>query len=387
MGALAAFVGYAASFAIVLAGLDAMGASQQQAATGLFAATLGIGVCGVWLALKTRMPAAVAWSTPGAAFLASTTMLPGGFPSAIAAFITCAVLLTATGFLPPLARLISRTPKPVASALLAGVLLKLCLAPALAMGSIPLLFLPVFIAWLVGLLLHRLAAMPFAVLAFVAVLVFTLNTGDALQTQLVSNSSSFLYDLSPVMPLFNLTPIVSVAIPLYLITMAGQNIPGFTVLELNGFKVKRQPLLVTTGLASLIAAPFGSIPINMSAITAAMICGEDVGQDSGKRYQAAVTCGLVFIVFAFAAGTLAHLAVSAPTELIVAVAGLALLPALAASLTAAFSDSTQLEAPALTFLIAASGMTLFGIGGAFWGIVTGVVVWWLKYLRNGSYSG
>jgi len=163
--------------------------------------------------------------------------------------------------------------------------------------------------------------------------------------------------------------------------MAGQNIPGFAVLELNGFKVNRQPLLMTTGFASLLIAPFGSVPVNMSAITAAMMCGEDVGPDPGKRYQAALTCGLIFVVFAFAAGALTQLAVSAPTELIVAVAGLALLPALAASLTAAFSDSSQIEAPALTFLIAASGMTLFGIGGAFWGVMTGVIVWWLKYLK------
>ena len=387
MGALAAFVGYAAAFAIVLAGLDAMGASQQQAANGLFAATLTIGICGVWLALKTRTPAAVAWSTPGAAFLASTALLPGGFPATIAAFITCALLLTATGFLTVLAQLVSRTPKQVANALLAGVLLKLCLAPALALGSIPQLFLPVFAAWLIGLLWHRLAAMPFAVLAFLAVLVYTVNTGETTQTQLVSSSGSLLSGLSPVIPQFSLTAIISVGIPLYLITMAGQNIPGFAVLELNGFKVDRQPLLITTGLASLLAAPLGSIPVNMSAITAAMMCGEDAGRDPAKQYQAAVTCGSIFIVLAFAAGTLTQLAVSAPTELIIAVAGLALLPALAASLTAAFSDSTQIEAPALTFLIAASGMTLFGIGGAFWGIVTGVIVWWLKHLKNSRSKG
>jgi len=250
------------------------------------------------------------------------------------------------------------------------------------MGSVPLLFLPVFAAWLIGLLWHRLAAMPFALIAFVAVLVYTVNTGETTQAQLLTNDSPLLSGLSPVIPQFSLTAIISVAIPLYLITMAGQNIPGFAVLELNGFKVNRQPLLMTTGFASLLIAPFGSVPVNMSAITAAMMCGEDVGPDPGKRYQAALTCGLIFVVFAFAAGALTQLAVSAPTELIVAVAGLALLPALAASLTAAFSDSSQIEAPALTFLIAASGMTLFGIGGAFWGVMTGVIVWWLKYLKN-----
>lgn len=390
MGILAAFVGYAASFAIVLAGITATGATEQQAATGLFFATLGMGVCGVWLALRTRTPAAVAWSTPGAAFLASIAVLPGGFPEAVGAFIVCAILLLATGKLSGLAKLVSRIPKPVASALLAGVLLKLCLAPALAIGAMPLLFLPIFIAWLVGLLWHKLIAMPLAVLTLVIVLFYVIAGGDvASQVAPIANTANdaaFLPVLTPIVPIFSVSAVVSVAIPLYLITMAGQNIPGFTVLELNGYTVNRRSLLTTTGIGSLVIAPFGAVPVNMSAITAAMMAGEDAGDDKTKRYQAALICGLFYIALAFAAGVVTRFASQAPPGLIAGVAGLALLPALVASLKTAFSNNEQIEAPALTFLVTASGMTLMGVGGAFWGIVAGVAVWWLKQRRFASAS-
>ncbi|WP_420010838.1 benzoate/H(+) symporter BenE family transporter [Tateyamaria sp.] len=182
MGLLAAFVGYAASFAIVLAGLKAAGATDAQAATGLFFAAIGMGVCSIWLPLVTRIPAAVAWSTPGAAFLAAAAVLPGGFAEAVGAMIGCAVLIVVTGFVPALGRIVTAIPKPIANALLAGVLLKLCFAPAVALGSIPLLVMPVLAAWLLGLVWHRLAAMPLAVIAFVVVLLFTADTSAAEQT-------------------------------------------------------------------------------------------------------------------------------------------------------------------------------------------------------------
>jgi len=384
MGMLAAFVGYAASFAIVLSGLRAMGANEQQAATGLFFATLGMGVCSIWLAWITRIPAAVAWSTPGAAFLASTAALAGGFAEAVAAFIVCAILLIATGVLPLVAKLVASIPKQIANGLLAGVLLKLCFAPALAIGSMPQLFLPILFAWVAGLVWHKIAAMPMAVLALIAVLIYHFKTDDTALTTSIELSGPFANVLVPVMPHFSIEAIISVALPLYLITMAGQNIPGFAVLELNQYKVSRQPLLTRTGLISLLIAPFGSVPVNMSAIVAAMMCSDDAGRDTTKRYQAALSSGVVYVVLALAAGAITKLVVLAPGPLISGVAGLALIPALIAALSAAFDDSKQLEAPALTFLIAASGMTLLGISGALWGLVVGVAVWWLKRWKQGS---
>lgn len=378
MGLLAAFVGYSASFAIVLAGLTAMGASDGQAATGLFFATIGMGICSIWLPVVTRTPAAVAWSTPGAAFLAATATLPGGFGEAVGALILCAGLIVLTGFIPALGRIVAAIPKPIANGLLAGVLLKLCLAPALALGTIPLLVLPVLVAWLIGLTWNRLAAMPFAVIAFLVVLYFAVDTsGDAVQTD-----TEWLPAFAPVAPIFTIQSFFSIALPLYLVTMAGQNIPGFAVLELNGYAVKRQPLIRNTGLVSLAFAPFGSIPLNMSAITAAMMAGEDAGRDPKTRYWAAIISGIVYVLLAFAAALVTSLASLAPLALVTAVAGLALVPAMVGSISAAFSEPTQLEAPALTFLIAASGMTLFGVSGAFWGVVVGALIWLSKTIAN-----
>ncbi|WP_339760293.1 benzoate/H(+) symporter BenE family transporter [uncultured Sulfitobacter sp.] len=380
MGLLAAFVGYSASFAIVLAGMKAMGATDGQAATGLFFATLGMGICSIWLPAVTRIPAAVAWSTPGAAFLAATVMLPGGFSEAVGAMICCAGLIVLTGLIPSLGRIVAAIPKPIANALLAGVLLKLCLAPALALGTIPVLVLPVLVAWVIGLAWNRLAAMPFAVIAFLAVLYFTVDgSGGAVQS-----STAWLPAFDPVAPLFTVRAFFSIALPLYLVTMAGQNIPGFAVLELNGYTVDRQPLIRKTGFVSLLIAPFGSVPVNMSAITAAMMAGEDAGRDPSTRYWAAITSGLVYVALACAAAAVTSLAGLAPSALITAVAGLALVPALVGSVSAAFNNTAQLEAPAMTFLIAASGMTLFGVSGAFWGVIAGALIWAAKARRSSA---
>ena len=166
--------------------------------------------------------------------------------------------------------------------------------------------------------------------------------------------------------------------------MAGQNIPGFAVLELNGYPVERQPLIRKTGLVSLAFAPFGSIPFNMSAITAAMMAGEAAGRDPSTRYWAAITAGIACVCLAFSAALVTSLASLAPLALITAVAGIALIPSLVGAISAAFSEPTQLEAPALTFLIAASGMTLFGISGPFWGVVVGALIWLLKTMVNRS---
>jgi len=378
MGLLAAFVGYSASFAIVLAGLTAMGATKPEAATGLFFATLGMGICSVWLPAVTRIPAAVAWSTPGAAFLAATATLPGGFAEAVGAIICCAVMITLTGFIPALGRVVAAIPKPIANALLAGVLLKLCLAPALALGIIPVLVVPILIAWVIGLSWNKLAAMPFAVITFMIVLYFALDVSKLSE----GTNLTLIPDLVAVMPLFSFQAFISVALPLYLVTMAGQNIPGFAVLELNGYQVDRQSLIRNTGLISFVFSPFGSIPVNMSAITAAIMAGEDAGHDPTRRYWAAITSGVIYIGLAFAASVVVAYVSLAPAALITSVAGLALIPALIGSISGAFSNQRQLEAPAMTFLIAASGMTLFGISGAFWGLVAGAIIWVLKNFKN-----
>lgn len=381
MGVLAATVGFSAAFAIVLAGAKSMGASDAQATQALIFVTLGMGICSIWLPMMTKTPSAVAWSTPGAAFLAASSQLPGGFAEAIGAFIGCAILLVLTGFIPALGRIVAGIPKPVASALLAGVLMKLCFAPAIALGTIPLLVLPVLFAWLFGLLWNKLLAMPLAVAAFILVLVATLYSSDASSGAVQIN---WWPDIALTMPHFTLSSFISISVPLYLVTMAGQNIPGFAVLELNNYKVERQPLLQRTGLMSLVIAPFGAIPVNMSAITAAMMAGEDVGPDPNKRYWAAVINGCVLIGLALASSLITSLVVLAPTALITAVAGLALIPSFVGAISAAFAEPNQIEAPAFTFLITASGMALFGINGAFWGICAGSLIWFSKSWYRGD---
>ena len=378
MGCLAALVGYTASFAIVLSGLTAMGATQNQAATGLFFASLGMAVCSIWLPAMTRTPVAIAWSTPGAAFLASTSVMPGGFAEAVGALIVCAGLLALIGIVPAMSRIVASIPKPVASGLLAGVLLQLCLAPATALGIAPELTLPIIAAWIAGLSWNRLAAMPAAIGAFLFVLAFA---AEPTSTN-APDQTDWFPAITAVIPVFTLDAVVSLSLPLFLVTMAGQNIPGFAVLELNGYAVERPRLLRSTGLASLLIAPFGSVPVNMSAITAAMMAGEDAGADPKLRYWAAITSGIVYIFLACASVFVVSLASLAPVELITAIAGLALIPALVGSLSAAFSTADQTEAPALTFLISASGMSLFGVSGAFWGVLAGMIVWLAKSRRR-----
>ncbi len=380
MGLLAAFTGYAASFTIVLAGLNAMGASAAQAATGLFFATLGMGVCSIWLPLLTRVPSAVAWSTPGAAFLASSAAPEGGFAAATGAFLIAAVMIVATGLVPALGRIIAGIPKPMAAALLAGVLVNLCIAPAIALGEMPLAAAIILGVWAVGHALHRMAAIPFALLALVAV-VAVLPTG-AVTVTAGMDRAHWLPALAPIWPQFALQDVLSLAVPLYLVTMAGQNIPGFAVLNLNGYAVDQGQMLRNTGFASVLIAPFGSIPVNMSAITAAMMAGDDAGSDASKRYIAGVVSGMAYIGLALAAGAITTLTTLAPMVLLTAVAGLALLPALGAALRGATEAPQQMEAPVLTFVLTAGGVTILGLSGAFWGVLAGTALWQLKARRQ-----
>ena len=210
-------------------------------------------------------------------------------------------------------------------------------------------------------------------------MVFGVDLSSAMEP---GSGANLLPTLAIVPPVFSLSSMISVALPLYLVTMAGQNIPGFAVLELNNFTTRRQPLLRQTGYASLLIAPFGAVPVNMSAITAAMMSGADAHADPSRRYWAAIIAGCSYVALAFAAGVITRVTSAAPQELIAAIAGLALIPALVASFNRAFEDRQQLEAPALTFLIAASGMTLFGISGAFWGLVAGAIIWAVKGLAR-----
>jgi benzoate membrane transport protein len=363
-GILSAIVGCSSSFAIVVQGLKGVGASQAEATSGLMALSLAMGVCAIFLSLRTRMPISIAWSTPGAALLAAGAVPEGGFPVAVGAFLVCGVLIVLAGLYKPLGRWVAAIPSPLANAMLAGVLLPLCLAPVKAVAGYPVQGLVIVLTWAVVARFRRLWAMPAAVA--VAVLLIATTT---------SIDQAALTDLAPepvfVMPVFSIAGLVGVALPLFVVTMASQNIPGMAVLNVNGYRPDANPLFRWTGIFSLLAAPFGGHAVNLAAITAALCANSDADPDPAKRWQAAVVAGMGYIVFGLCAGAATAFIAASPPILIEAVAGLALLGALGASLTGALAEADHREAAIVTFLTTASGIAFFGISGAFWGLIAG----------------
>ncbi len=368
MGLLAAFVGFASSFAVVLHGLQAVGASDAEAASGLMALSLAMGIAGIVLSAATRLPVSVAWSTPGAALLASAGAMAGGFPVAVGAFLVCGVLIVVAGLFRPLGRAVAAIPAPLANAMLAGVLIGLCFAPVKAIAFNPWLGLPIALAWIVVGAFKRLFAVPAALAAFALVLAFGVDIPPGAFSAI---ERSLLPSATFVMPAFTLAGLVSIALPLFIVTMASQNIPGIAVLKVNHYHPKPGPLFAVTGLFSLLCAPFGGHGVNLAAITAAMCAGHDAHPDPARRYWAAIVAGIAYVVFGLLAGAVTAFVGLAPPILIEAVAGLALVAAFSGSAMAAFHEAETREAAAITFLVTASGVTFAGVSGAFWGLLAG----------------
>jgi len=361
-GVLAAFVGFASSFAVVLQGLTSVGASSAQAASGLMALAVAMGVCAILLSLWYREPISIAWSTPGGALLASSAMPIGGFQAAVGAFLMSGVLIVIAGSWRPLGRAVAAIPSSLANAMLAGVLLNLCLAPMRAVAITPALALPVILIWAVVWRFWRLYAVPAAVAAMAVLLAFRGTAGQAVV---------WLAEPVLITPVWSASAMIGLAIPLFLVTMASQNIPGMAVLAVNGYTPPAGPLFQVTGLFTLLAAPFGGHAINLAAITAALCAGPDAHPDPAKRYWAAVTAGATYIAFGLLAGAATSLIAVSPPILIEAIAGLALLGALGGALMGAVADADGREAALITFLVTASGLSFFGISGAFWGLLAG----------------
>lgn len=367
-GVLVAIVGYASSVAIVVQGLKAMGATSEQIASGLFVLGLGKGIVAIGLSLYTRMPISIAWTTPGLALLAVTPAVQGGFGAAVGAFIVVGVLIMLTALWSPLARLINAIPKAIANAMLAGIIFKLCLAPFIALKQSPAIAAVILLTWVVMLKFNRLYAVPAAVVVAVVALVLTGQTGG--------NAAPVLPSISLVQPVFTLEAMISIAIPLFIVTMASQNITGLAVLATFDFRPKLRDGLLATGFASAVTAPFGAPAINFAAITAALCASPEAHPDPGRRYVAAVVGGVGYILLALLAGVVTALVVYSSPLLIEAVAGLALI----GSFASATANALQVEEdriPAMaTLLVTASGLALFNIGPAFWGLVIG----WGLYL-------
>lgn len=368
MGVLTAFVGFASSFAVVLQGLKGVGATEAQAASGLMALSISLGLCAIVLSASTRLPVSMAWSTPGAALLASTGVVEGGFDAAVGAFVVCALLIVAAGLFKPLGRAVAAIPASLANAMLAGVLIGLCLAPVKAIGFNPLLGLPIVLVWIAVGAFKRLWAVPAALAAFVLVVVFGV---DVPAGALASVERSLLPTVEFVFPVFNLPAFISIALPLFIVTMASQNIPGIAVMKVNGYHTRPGPLFAFTGIFSLFSAPFGGHAVNLAAITAAMCAGPDAHPDPARRYWAVLVCGICYLILGPLAGAVTASVALAPPILIQAVAGLALVGAFSGSAMAAFTEPESREAAAITFLVTASGVSFGGISGAFWGLLAG----------------
>lgn len=363
-GLLAAIVGFASAFAIVLQGLAAVGASPAQAASGLLVLCVGIGVLAIALGLCYRQPIGIAWSTPGAALLVGAGMPDGGFGVAVTAFLITGLLVVIAGMWRPLGRAAASIPLSLASAMLAGVLMELCLAPVHAVADLPALALPIVIAWAIGWCLARRYAVLVALMTTVIIVVATTSIpADAiglLQPRLVF-----------VAPVFDLLPALGIAIPLFIVTMASQNVPGLAVLRTNGYDAPLGAVFASTGLASAAGAFVGGHSLNLSAITAALCAGPEAGPDPNRRYVASVTAGVVNLLLGPLAGFAAAFIAASPPLLIQAVAGLALLGSLATAMTTALATESERLAAIVTFVTAASGIGMFGIGAAFWGLLAG----------------
>lgn len=376
-GVVTAIVGFGGSFTVVLTGLRAAGASEAQAASGLLAVAMGSGIVALVLGLRTRMPVSIAWSTPGAALLISSGAPEGGFPAAVGAFLLCGVLIVVAGLVRPLGRLIAAIPGPIAAAMLAGVLLDLCLAPVRALHDVPLLAAPVIVVWALVARFARQWAVPAALVVAIAGIALTGPGLDGV-------------DLAPRLewtaPVFTPSALIGIGLPLFLVTMASQNVPGMAVMAQYGFVPRLRGILVSTGLATLGAAPFGGHAVNLAAISAALAAGPDADPDPDRRWIASVTAGLGLAVLGLGAGLATALLLLSPPVLVEAVAGLALLGALAGAVTSAVAQPEGREAAIVTFVVTAAGVSFLGLGSAFWGLLAGGAMLLLHRRRTRTVS-
>lgn len=370
-GIVTAIVGYTSAFAVVLTGLQGVGATPAQAGSGLAVLCLTMGVATVALSVRHRMPITIAWSTPGAALLATSGVPGGGWPAAVGAFVVVGGLLAVTGLVPWLARLVSAIPTPIAQAMLAGVLVPICLVPVKAAVETPLIVGPVLVLWLAMLAWKPKWATAASVGLALVIAVVTVALGPGL-----ASLPGPGVGLELTVPEFSWSAVVGISLPLWLVTMASQNIPGVAVLGTFGYQAPWRSAMVTTGLGTVVGAPFGGHAINFAAISAALAASPEAGEDPARRWRAATVAGAGYLVFGGVSATVTALVFSGPPGLLQAAAGVALLGILGSSLAGAMSQAPGREAAVVTFLVAASGVSIFGIGAAFWALAAGLLVHW-----------
>lgn len=376
-GFVASISGSAATFGIAIAGLLAMGATRDQTFTAIFVLLICYGLLSTVLSYRYKMPISIVWSTPGAAFLAASAGLGLEFGQAVGGFLLSGILLTITGFWPALSNLVQKIPATIASAMLAGVLFVFVVTTVKATVDYPLLVLPFVLVWFILNRLATLWATPIAI-----VMAFLLVNIDIGSGWLDGVSVFPSFDL--VVPKFEFIPMISVGIPLYLITMASQNLPGIAIMKGFGYTVPVRAVIGSTGLATVASSFFGGFGMNLAAITAAINANEQAAKDPSRRWLASFVGGLVYWLFAIGAGFFAAFVLAVPSELLLAVVGLALLPSFISAIGTSLEDKKTRLPASITFVVGAAGISVFGIGGAFWALVAGMLVLGWQNLPLGS---
>ena len=397
-GFVAVLVGFTSSVAIVFQAALAFKATPELIASWMWALGIGMGLCSLVPSLWLKKPVMVAWSTPGAAVLATAGAAGalgaagagGGFSmnEAVGAFMACAVLITLCGVTGWFERVMSRIPMAIASALLAGVLARFGLQGFTAAQTALPLVLTMLLTYLCGRRWVPRYAVP---LTLGVAIIFT-----AISHELTWGNVSF----DPVIPIFTAphftwSAIISLALPLFVVTMASQNLPGVAAMQAAGYAgvgagarskdglgeapagaqdgIPISKIITLTGLATLVLAPFGAFALNLSAITAAICMGKEAHPDPAKRYTAAVTCGAIYLLIGIFGAAITGVLTSFPKELVAAIAGLALLGTIGGALATAVKDESNREAALITFLVTLSGVAIAGVGSAFWGVVAGAL--------------
>lgn len=367
-GFLAVLIGFTSSAAIVFSAARAAGADDAELASWMLALCVGMGVTCIGLSLRYRVPIVTAWSTPGAALLA-TGLAGHSMREAIGAFVVSAALITLTGVTGWFGRVMDRVPVELASALLAGVLIRFGMGLFASVNTDVLLVLAMFGTYL----LFRRLQPRYAVLAALLVGVTVAAVSGSFRPGAVEFSRA-----APVftMPSFSWQVVIGVAVPLFVVTMASQNLPGVAVLRNDGYQVPVSPLIAWTGTVNLLLAPFGAFGLNLAAITAAICTGPQALPDPRRRYLAAVWAGVFYLIVGVLGATITSLLGALPAVLVLGIAGIGLLGTIGSSLTTALRGDRWREAAVVTLLATASGMEILGIGSAFWGLIAGVLTAW-----------
>ncbi len=366
-GFVAVLVGFTSSVAIVFQAAQAFGATPEQITSWIWALCLGMGLCSAVPSLMLRQPVMVAWSTPGAAVLA-TAGLAGGFTlaQAVGAFMISAILIIIAGASGWFERIMNRIPVAIAAALLAGVLARFGLQAFSAADTALMLVLVMLMAYLLGRRFLPRYAVP---LTLVVAIAYAGLAGQFNASALTLQWAVPVW----VTPEFTWSALVSLALPLFIVTMASQNLPGVAAIRAAGYPMPISRIITLTGFSTLVLAPFGAFALNLSAITASICMGEEAHPDRNKRYTAAVVCGVLYLLVGLVGAAVTGLLLAFPHELVMAIAGLALLGSISQGLLVALQDESHREAAIITFLVTLSGVVVAGIGSAFWGVVAGAV--------------